>query len=89
MRGTGRRRQRSERKLVAAPAYVTRNIPFVEFVNEEGLVKLEEQADWIIQEIGIEFRDDPEVLGIWKEAGADIQGERVRFEPGMLRENGV
>lgn len=81
-----RRRERGgERPQPAGPAYITRNIPFVEYVDEEGLIKLEEQADWILQEIGVEFRDDPKALEIWKEAGADVKGTRVRLPRGMAR----
>lgn len=81
-----RGRKRKERKSVAMPAFVTREIPYFEFLGEEGLVRLEEQADWIIQEIGLEFRDDPEALRIWKEAGADVIDTRVRLPKGMARE---
>ena len=88
----GKRRRRAgrgqarERKVATAPAYVKRQIPFYEFLGEEGLVKLEEQADWLIQEIGIEFRDDPNALEIWKKAGADVKGTRVRLDKGMARD---
>ncbi len=51
----------------------------------EGLELLEHNADTILQEIGIDFRDDPEALQIWQAAGADVQGERVRFPRGMCR----
>lgn len=88
--GNRRRRtvrgQARERKVTSAPAYVKRQIPFYEFLAEEGLVKLEEQADWLIQEIGIEFRDDPNALEIWKAAGADIKDTRVRLDKGLARE---
>ena len=86
---TTRRRKRvrtEERITPPVPAYITRKIPFVEFVNEEGLVRLEEQADWILQEIGVEFRDDTEALDIWKQAGADVKETRVRLPKGMARE---
>jgi len=85
----GRRSSRGrlrKRKITVAPAYVKRQIPFYEFLGEEGLVKLEDQADWLIQEVGLEFRDDPKALEIWKKAGADIKGTRVRLERGMARE---
>ena len=85
----GRRSARGrlrKRKITVAPAYVKRQIPFYEFLGEEGLVKLEDQADWLIQEVGLEFRDDPKALEIWKKAGADIKGTRVRLERGMARE---
>ena len=34
----------------------------------------------------MDFRGDPEVLDILAAAGADVIGERVRFEAGMCRE---
>lgn len=63
-----------------------RQIPFYEFLSEENIVKLEEQAEWLIQEIGIEFRDDPKALDIWRAAGADVEGTRVRLDKGVARE---
>ena len=33
----------------------------------------------------MEFRGDPEILAIFRDAGAGVDGERVRFEPGMCR----
>jgi trimethylamine--corrinoid protein Co-methyltransferase len=65
---------------------VKRAIPYYEFLSEEGLVRLEEQADWLIQEVGLEFRDDPRALEIWRQAGADVKGTRVRLDKGMARE---
>jgi len=65
--------------------YITRNIPYYEVLSSEGLELLEHNADTILQEIGIDFRDDPESLELWKGAGADVQGERVRFPRGMCR----
>lgn len=47
---------------------------------------LENQADWLMQEIGLEFRGDPEALRIWKAAGADVKGTRVRLDRGMARD---
>lgn len=85
-RATGRRGRSRERKVQVAPAFIKRQIPFYEFLGEEGLNRLEDQADWIIQEIGIEFRDDPVALDIWREAGADIKDTRVRLDRGLARE---
>src|SRR5260370_22109023 len=51
----------------------------------EGLGLMEHNADAILEEIGIDFRDDPEALEIWKAAGADVKGERVHFTRGMCR----
>ncbi|HSF96912.1 MAG TPA: trimethylamine methyltransferase family protein [Thermohalobaculum sp.] len=84
-----RRRARSERRTrsaAAAPAYLRREIPFYEFLGEEGLSRIEDQADWLIQEIGLEFREDPAALETWRQAGADVKGTRVRLPKGMARE---
>ena len=87
---TSRRRGRSTRKenrdKISAPAYIKRKIPFFEFLNEEGLVLIEQQADWLIQDIGLEFRDDEAALATWREAGADVNGTRVRASSQMIRE---
>ena len=40
--------------------FITRKIPFYEVLGTEGLELLEHNADTILQEIGIDFRDDPE-----------------------------
>ena len=65
--------------------YVNRQLPFFDPLDEETLVKLEEQSDWLIQEIGLEFRDDPTALNIWKAAGADVSGTRVRAPADLIR----
>ncbi len=74
-----------EKATVSAPAYITRNIPLYEVLNEEGLQQIEDNADKILEEIGIDFSDDLEALTMWKDAGADVQGERVRFPRGLCR----
>ena len=86
--GTRRRSraERGQRREVAVPAYVTRKIPFYAYLEEEGLVLIEEQAERIISEIGLEFRDDPVALDIWREAGAEVRDTRVRLPRGMARE---
>ena len=62
-----------------------RKIPVAEIFSEENLDILEHHADWILKEVGIEFRGDPEVLELFREAGADVKGERVRFESGQAK----
>ena len=82
---TERRAQRQHPGVMAGPAYITRNIPTSDILGEEQLLKIEQTADRILAEIGIEFRDDPTTLELWKRAGADVQGVLVKFPPGMLR----
>jgi trimethylamine--corrinoid protein Co-methyltransferase len=40
----------------------------------------------VLETIGIDFRDDPLALDLLKQAGASVDGERVRFPKGMCRE---
>ena len=89
----GRRASARDAKRVARAAqashsipYITRQIPLYEVLDEEGLALIERNADTILEEIGIEFREDPEALAIWKSAGANVDGERVRMPRGMCRQ---
>ncbi|MEQ8666048.1 MAG: trimethylamine methyltransferase family protein [Rhodospirillales bacterium] len=86
--GGGREARRASRQsgAVTTAPYISRKIPFTEFCSEEQINIIENNADTILAEIGIEFRDDAEVIDLWKKAGAKVEGERVRFEKGMLRE---
>ncbi len=84
-RATRGREAKRQRAVAKAPAYVTRRIPFYALLDEEGLVRLEDQADWLIQEIGLEFREDPVALQIWREAGAEVHETRVRAPRGLIR----
>lgn len=79
-----KRAARAARASACVP-YLTRNVPYYEVLSEEGLATLEYNADTILEEIGIDFRDDPEALAILKAGGADVQGERVRFPRGLCR----
>ncbi len=79
-----KREARLRRNTTIVP-YITRKIPCYEVLSEEGLALLEHNADTILQEIGIDFREDAEALQLWKDAGAEITGERVRFPRGMCR----
>jgi trimethylamine--corrinoid protein Co-methyltransferase len=66
--------------------YILRNIPTYDVLSEENLLRIEATADRILAEIGIEFRDDPVALDLWRKAGAKLDGLRVTFPPGLLRE---
>ena len=65
--------------------FLTRSLAPFEVLGEEGLALIEENADTILGEVGIEFRGDPSVLELLRSAGADVDGERVRFPRGMCR----
>ena len=53
-----KRAARAARTGVSMP-YITRKIGLYEVLDEEGLATIERNADTILAEIGIEFRDDP------------------------------
>ena len=87
-RGRGGREGRRAEAATAAPPkapYITRKIPFFEVLDEEGLQLIESNADTILEETGIEFRDMPEALEILKKGGAEVDGVRVRFPRGLCR----
>ena len=65
--------------------YIKRAIKVYEVLDEEGLALIEANADIVLEETGIIFRDDPEALAMWKEAGADVKGDRVHFPKGLPR----
>lgn len=65
--------------------YINRKIGEYEVLDEEGLALIEANADILLEEIGIEFRDDAEALDMWRKAGADVRGERVHFPKGLCR----
>ena len=55
---TARREQRSHGTEGLGRPYILRNIPTYDILSEENLVRIEQTADRILAEIGIEFRDD-------------------------------
>ncbi|WP_294607198.1 trimethylamine methyltransferase family protein [uncultured Roseovarius sp.] len=93
------RRGRSQMTRSAEPGqnlhlrvpFITRGIPTYDLLGDEALTRIEATADRILAEIGIEMREDPEAVRLYREAGADVteisaEAWNVRFEPGMLRE---
>ena len=84
-RGGRARRQREAQRVDAVIAGIERKIPTYELLDEEGLACIEAVADAILQEVGMDFRGDDDALRLWREAGAELEGERVRFPAGLLR----
>ena len=81
---TGRQAGRAEAKVQRMP-YINRQVATYDILSEEGLCLIEKNADTLLQDIGMEFTDDPEILELFKQAGADVKGTRVRFTPGLPR----
>ena len=76
----------SQHEQVERLPFLTRTFTPFEILNDEGLSIIEANADTILQEVGLEFRGDADALRLFREAGADVQGERVRFPRGMARQ---
>ncbi|MDH4480908.1 MAG: trimethylamine methyltransferase family protein [Rhodoferax sp.] len=85
-RRTGGRERRDPNAKISGPAYIKRVIPTYDIMGEESLLKIEATADRILAEVGLDIRDDDEVLAMFKKSGAKVDGMRVKFEPGHLRE---
>ncbi len=85
-RRSGGRERRDPNAKVTGPAYIKRVIPTYDIMGEESLLKIEATADRILAEVGLDIRDDDEVLAMFKKSGAKVDGMRVKFEPGHLRE---
>ena len=86
-RGGGRaaRRLARESSQQETQAFITRNIPPIDILHDEATELIETNADIVLSEVGIEFRDDLEVLTLLKNAGCDVDGTRVRFPEGLAR----
>jgi len=66
-----RQRDSTPNRHLMAP-YIKRHIPAYDLLGEENLLKIERAADTILAEIGIEFRDDPETVRLFRQAGAQV-----------------
>ncbi len=87
-RGGGGATRRAERTAVRIEAarYIERNIPNLEILNEEALQIIEANAETVLEEIGVNFPENPAALELWSAAGADVDGERVRIPKGLARQ---
>src|SRR5260370_14530141 len=67
-----RRTARSQRSALSIP-YINRNLPLTEVLSAEGLEIIENNAERLLAEVGIEFRDVPKALDLLKAAGCDVK----------------
>lgn len=78
-----RRKARTRGPIVHLPTAV-RNIPTYDVLNHEGLERIDDTAMGILETTGIEFRED-RAAEIWREAGADVDGHRIRIPRELIR----
>ena len=60
-------RERSQQATARVESQIERRLPFFDPLDDDAVVRLEAQVDWIIQDVGIAFRDDPEALSLWRD----------------------
>lgn len=85
--GGGRAGRQAARAATGAEtqAYLTRTLKPVSVLDEEGLTTIEENAEIILSEIGIQFNEYPRALELLKDAGCTVDGEMVYFPKGLAR----
>ncbi len=82
--GAARRAERGSLKIEAA-RFIRRNIPNLEILNDEALEIIEANAETVLEEVGVNFVENPAALARWREAGAHVDGERVHIPRGLAR----
>ncbi|MBN2630828.1 MAG: trimethylamine methyltransferase family protein [Rhodobacteraceae bacterium] len=86
-RGGGGSARRAERTAVSLDTvrFIQRNIPNFDILNDEALAIIEWNAETVLEEIGVNFVENPAALALWRAAGADVRGERVHIPRGLAR----
>ncbi len=64
---------------------LTRKIPLCEIMDADGVARIDAASMDILEEVGVVFRDEI-ALEDWRKAGADVRGERVHLDRGLVRE---
>lgn len=79
-----RRAMRSAPDLAMLPA-LKRNLPLCEPMDGEQIARIDEASMAILEDVGVVFRDEI-ALEDWRRAGADVRGECVHLDRGLVRE---
>jgi trimethylamine---corrinoid protein Co-methyltransferase len=73
-RGREARRSARAKASLASIPYITRKIPLTELLSEEGLEAIERNAETLFEEIGVDFRDFPRALDLFRGAASRASG---------------
>jgi trimethylamine--corrinoid protein Co-methyltransferase len=86
-RSGGRAARVSERSHphIEAPAFIRRRVRPHDLLTPDGLDLIEAKADQLLAEVGIDVNEAAD-RALFREAGATVDGNRVRFEPGHVRQ---
>ena len=84
-RGRGARRAiRQTRDITMLPA-LKRRLPLTEVMNEAEVERIDAASMAILEDVGVVFRDEI-ALADWRRVGADVRGETVHLDRGLVRE---
>ena len=89
------KRARASRRIASgaqealASPYIQRKLPFFDVLTEEEMQRIDAQVDWMIENIGVAFRDDPVALDIWRKAGViptGPHGDLIKADASWIRQ---
>jgi len=83
-----RSRDSNDISKIKTDPFIKRNIPYYEMLDEEGISKIEEHAEIILEEFGIQFRGDKTAAQLFVDAGAEYDKndkEIVHFPRGLVK----
>jgi len=84
-RGRAARREVRARSALSFLPELDRGIPYLDLLSAEQLQRVHDASMNVLERKGIEFRDD-EAAAMWKSAGAEVDGHRVRIDRAHLME---
>ena len=84
-RGRGARKAVRQTLDISMLPALKRGIPLVEPMSAEQVEKIDNASMGILEDVGVVFRD-PIALEDWKSVGADVRGETVHLDRGLVRE---
>ena len=84
-RRAGGRRRNATTRAEAPKTRSIRKAPSYDLLSLPELKRLEDHADWLLENVGMEFRGDAQALSLFADAGARVDGVRVRFPDGLAR----
>lgn len=62
-----------------------RGLPLMEPLDEDQIKRIDHESMRVLEEVGVMFRD-PIALQQWREAGAQVEGDLVKIDRGLIRE---
>jgi len=84
-RGASARHKSAKTNAAPASPHIRRVLPYFDVLDDEALSRLDAQIDWLIENKGVAFRDDPASVALWKKEGARVEGDIIRAPADWIR----